>query len=181
MKRSTLVLSVLVALAAAAGPLRAQDSTTFVVGLLGGIGGALEGAPDGSYDQRAVQAEVGMLTNDRTYTMLRAGRLSFDRDLEVGRLFDAELEYVTVAGEYRFRQPVYDFGIYLGLGGYRLSGIEPDRGNVEETALGLSFGLTGDFDMTRRLSIVGEFAAHYVFIDRADLYGLGLAGLAVHF
>ena len=181
MKRSNLVLSVLVALAAAAGPLRAQDSTTFVVGLLGGIGGALEGAPDRSYDQRAVQAEVGMLTNDRTYTMVRAGRLSFDRDLEVGRLFDAELEYVTVAGEYRFRQPVYDFGIYLGLGGYRLSGIEPVRGNVEETALGLSFGLTGDFDVTRRLSIVGEFAAHYVFIDRADLYGLGLAGLAVHF
>lgn len=181
MKRSTLVLCVLVALAAAAGPLRAQDSTTFVVGLLGGIGGALEGSPDRVYDQRALQAEVGMLTNERTYVMVRAGRLSFDRDLEIGHLVDAELEYVTVAGEYRFRQPVYDFGIYLGLGGYRLSGFEAGRGHVDERALGLSFGLTGDFDLTRHLSIVGEFAAHYAFINRADLYGLGLAGVAVHF
>jgi hypothetical protein len=180
-KRSILAVPVLVVLFAWAGPALAQDSSTFVVGLLGGIGGAFEGASDRGFDQRAVQAEVGMLTNDRTYVMLRGGRLTFDRDLEVGRLLDAELEYVTVAGEYRFRQPIYDFGIYLGLGGYRLSGFEPDRGDVKETALGLSLGLTGDFDMTRRLSFVGEFAVHYVFLDRADLYGVGLAGLAVHF
>jgi hypothetical protein len=181
LKRSLPALSVLVALAAWAGPLGAQTDSTFVAGLLGGIGGAFAGSADRVFDQRALQAEVGMLTNERTYTMVRAGRLTFDRSREVGQLVRAELEYVTVAGEYRFRQPVYDFGLYLGLGGYRLSGVEADTGRVADRALGLSLGLTGDFDLTRRFSVVGEFAAHYVFSDRADLYGVGLVGLAVHF
>lgn len=171
----------IVAFTAAASPLAAQDGSTFLVGVLGGIGGAFDGADDTSFDHRALELQFGVLTNDRTYAMVRAGRLSFDEELAVGGLVEAELEFLTVAGEYRFRQPSYDFGMYLGLGGYRLTGREPGLQDVDETALGLAFGLTGDFDVTRHLSVVGEFSAHYAFLERADLYGLGLFGLAAHF
>jgi hypothetical protein len=180
-KRPILAALLSVALSTAALPLAAQDSSTFLVGVLGGLGGAFEGAQDNRFDHRALELEFGVLTNDRTYAVARAGRLRFDDELAVGGLLEAELEFVTVAGEYRFRQPSYDFGMFLGLGGYRLSGREPGAEGRDETALGLAFGLTGDFDVTRHLSVVGEFSAHYAFLDRADLYGLGLVGLAAHF
>lgn len=180
-KRLPLAALLTLGLWAAGSPLAAQDSSTFLVGVLGGLGGAFEGADDDSLDHRALELEFGVLTNDRTWAVARVGRLTFDGDLAVGGLLDAELEFVTVAGEYRFRQPSYDFGMYLGLGGYRLAGRDGLAIDRDETALGLAFGLTGDFDVTRHLSIVGEFSAHYAFLDRADLYGLGLVGLAAHF
>ena len=180
-KRLALATLLSLALSAAGAPLAAQDSSTFMAGLLGGIGGAFEGTDENSFDQEALQLQLGVVTNERTWVMTRAGRLSFDDELAVGGLVEAELEYLTVAGEYRFRQPSYDFGMYLGLGGYRLSGRDAGAVGVDETALGLAFGLTGDFDVNRYLSVVGEFSAHYAFLERADLYGLGLVGLAAHF
>ena len=62
----------------------------------------------------------------------------------------------SIAGEYRFRQPSYDFGIYLGLGGYELAGDDFFEGEVDDRGLGLALGFTGDFDLTRRLSVVVE-------------------------
>ena len=66
--------------------------------------------------------------------------------LEEG-LRDAELTFLTIAGEYRFRQPSYDFGIYLGLGGYELAGDDFFEGEVDDRGLGLALGFTGDFDL----------------------------------
>lgn len=180
-KRLVFAALLTLGLSAAGSPLAAQDSSTYLVGVLGGLGGAFEGAADDSLDHSALEVELGVLTNDRTWAVARVGRLRFDDELAVGGLVEAELEFVTVAGEYRFRQPSYDFGMYLGLGGYRLAGRDPGARDRDQTALGLAFGVTGDFDVTRHFSVVGEFAAHYAFLDRADLYGLGLVGLAAHF
>jgi hypothetical protein len=174
-------VAVLVAAALLPAPLAAQDDYTFTAGLLGGFGGSFDDSSDADLDHRAVEAAVGMVTNDRTLTMVRFGQLEFDSDLEVEGLRDAELTFLTIAGEYRFRQPSYDFGIYLGLGGYELAGEDFFAGEVDDRGLGLALGFTGDFDLTRRLSVVVELSAHYAFLDRADLYGLALGGLAVHF
>lgn len=159
----------------------AQDSHLFEASLTGGIGGSFDAGHGHDFSQRALQAGFGVLTNERTYTVVRLGRLDFDSDLDLDGLTRAELTYLTVAGEYRFQQPSYDFGIYLGLGAYQLEGRDLVLGDSDESALGLAFGLTGDFDLTPRFSLVAEFSAHYAFLDRAQVYGLALGGVAVHF
>jgi hypothetical protein len=178
--KKLLAIALLVA-AAVPGALRAQDDYTFTAGLLGGFGGSFDDSSDADLDHRAVEAAVGMVTNDRTLTVARFGQLEFDSDLSVEGLFDAELTFLTIAGEYRFRQPSYDYGVYLGLGGYELAGEDLFDGEVDDRGLGLALGFTGDFDLTRRLSVIVELSAHYAFLDRADLYGLALGGLAIHF
>ena len=181
MKRS--IALVLLLLAAAAWPRTAEASErgTFVFGLLGGIGGSFDAEGEQDYDHRAIEASFGMLTNDNTIAIVRVGELELDDDLAAEGLVDAELRFVTVAGEYRFRQPAYDFGIYLGLGGYDLSGDELGNFEADEQSIGLALGLTGEFDISRHFSAVVEFAAHYAFLDSADLYGVALGGVAVHF
>jgi hypothetical protein len=171
----------LLVVAVAPNAARAQDDFTFTAGLLGGFGGSFDDSSDADLDHRAVEIAAGMVTNDRTLTMVRFGQLEFDSDLSVEGLLDAELTFLTIAGEYRFRQPSYDYGVYLGLGGYELSGEDFFDGEVDDRGLGLALGFTGDFDLTRHLSVVVEISAHYAFLDRADLYGLALGGLAVHF
>ena len=164
-----------------AGPARAFDNYTFTAAIQGGVGGSLDVSGEEPFDASALQLSIGMVTQDRTLAVVRMGRLEFDDDhLFAGRL-GAEVEYLNVAGEYRFRQPAYDFGLFMGLGAYRISGDPIGFVADEETVLGFTLGATGDFDVTRHLSIVAEFDFHYALFDDANLYGLALAGLAIHF
>ena len=54
-------------------------------------------------------------------------------------------------------------------------------GESSESDLGIVLGLTGDFDITRYLSVIGEVSGHYVFLDDASIYAMANIGLAVHF
>jgi hypothetical protein len=167
---------------AAGAPAAAQDDYLFRASLAAGFGGSLDSDSDNAIDNDALQASFGMVTNDRTLAQVRAGRFALDSDGDFEGLFDAELEFVNVAGEYRFRQPYYDFGVYLGLGGYRLTGDLPGSGEESESALGIALGLVGDFDLTQHLAIVVEASAHYALFDeRSNLYTIALGGLAVRF
>jgi hypothetical protein len=173
-----------VALAAAVGagsPALAYDDYTFTAAVMGGLGGSLDVAREDPFDASALQIAFGMLTQERTFVVLRAGRLEFDRDHLFAGRFGNEVEYVNVAGEYRFRQPSYDLGLFLGVGDYRASGSPVGDAQAEEEVLGFTLGVTGDFDVTRRLSFVAELDLHYALFDDANLYGAALAGLAVHF
>lgn len=163
-----------------ASAVSAQEPYTFTAALAGGLAGTFDSDEGGGFDQLALQGSVGMFTTDRTMTVLRVGRVSFDSQQAVAGRFDAELDFANVAGEYRFRQAAYDYGFFFGVGAYRIAGI---RGGAEddETALGAALGFTGDFDLTRRLSIVAEVDVHYAFFDDAEFYGAGLAGVAIHF
>jgi hypothetical protein len=166
-----------VAAALGAGAAPAQDGYTFTASLAGGFAGAFDADGERDFDQPALQAAFGMFTNDRTLTVVRVGRVDLDTDQPFAGRLEAELDYANVAGEYRFRQSAYDYGFFLGLGGYRLQG----DGRDDETALGVAIGFTGDFDVTRRLSFVAEVDAHYVFFEDVNFYGAALVGLAVHF
>lgn len=176
-RRLGIALTILtIAGASAAG---AQDSSTFSLGLASGLGGALD-ERESDFDHSALQISAGMLTAPRTWTVVRLGRLGVDDDESIGGLSGAELEYALISGEYRFRQPTYDFGFSLGLGFYRLEG-DLGGSTVEEEALGLGLGLSGVFDLTRHLAVTAEVDFHYAFLDDANLYGVALVGLAVQF
>jgi hypothetical protein len=170
----------LIAAGCGSGVVSAQENYLFTASLAGGLAGAFDVDNQRDFDHRVFQAGFGMYTNDRTLTTVRAGRISFDSRQAFEGLFDAELDFVNVAGEYRFRQAAYDFGLFVGVGSYWIRG-EGGADGDDQTALGAALGFTGDFDVTRRLSLIAELDLHYVFFDDANLYGVALAGLAVHF
>lgn len=179
--RRTVRWTVLATALLVSSPALALDTYTFTAAIQGGLGGSLDVSGEQPFDQSAWQLMAGMLTQDRTLVVVRAGKLDFDENRPFAGRLGAEIEYVNIAGEYRFREPAYDLGIFLGVGAYRISG-DPLAGvDREEETLGFALGATGDFDLTRHFSIVGEIDFHYTFFDDANLYGAALAGVAVHF
>ncbi len=54
-------------------------------------------------------------------------------------------------------------------------------GEDSESDLGFVIGLTGDFDVTRNLSVIGEVSGHYAFLDDANIFAMANLGLAFHF
>jgi hypothetical protein len=155
---------------------RAVEPYLVSVGVLGGLGGPLDADdPDPGIDHPAVQVDVGLLTEPRTLVVLRLGRVEIDEPL--GFLAEPRLDYATISGEYRLFDGWYDSGIFLGLGAYRLG----SEGEEEETAVGLTVGVTGDFELTRWLSAVAELSGHWADLEENQLFGLGHAGLAVRF
>lgn len=164
-----------------AAALPAQERSLFSVALSGGLAGPLGEDADAGFGQAAVQLAVAAQTDDRTWTSLRWGRVELDEDERPGAVSAASLDYLTLAGELRIRQPAYEFGFFTGLGLYRLEGETALGASSRDEALGVALGLTGDFDLTPRLSVVGEIDFHYAFLDDVKLYGAAMAGIAVHF
>jgi hypothetical protein len=173
--RGTVKLLLGIALLIAA-PAAAVEPYLIEVGVLGGLGGPLDAdRPDPGLGNQALQVDVGLLTEPRTVVVLRVGRVEIDEAL--GGLAEPELEYATISGEYLVYDGWYDSGIFLGLGGYRLSADGAD----EDTSLGLTLGVTGDFEVTRWLSVVAELSGHWADLESNQFFGLGHAGLAVRF
>ncbi|HEX3126890.1 MAG TPA: outer membrane beta-barrel protein [Thermoanaerobaculia bacterium] len=162
------------------GAARAQEPYTFTVGLLGGIGGSLDADPGDDLGNTGYQVNLDMVTEPRTHVGFRLGNLALDGEERFGTLTDAELSYITVAGEYRFPESYYESGIYAGLGGYRLEGTRGGR-DRSETAPGLVVGVTGEFRVTRWLAVLIELSGHYADFDEAQFFAIGHGGVAVHF
>ncbi len=162
------------------GAARAQEDYTFTVGVLGGIGGSLDAEPGDDLANTGFQLNLSMVTEPRTLVGLRLGNLALDADDRFGTLTDAELSYVTVAGEYRFAEAWYESGLYAGLGGYRVEGTRGGKDQTD-TALGLTVGVTGEFTITRWLALQVELSGHYVDLDESQLFAMGHGGFAIHF
>lgn len=162
------------------GAARAQELYTFTAGLLGGIGGSFDVEPGDDLGNTGFQLNLTMVTEPRTHVGFRLGQLSLDSEDRFGSLSEAELSYVTVAGEYRFPQGYYESGLYIGLGGYRLEGSRGGR-DEQDTAVGLNLGVTGEFEVTQWLGVLVELSGHYADLDDAQFFGMGHAGLAIHF
>jgi len=163
-------------------PARAQTDYTFRLALLGGVGGPVDSDDDKDFDHQAFQLEAGMVINQGTLAVLRYGTLDLDGDDPYEGLENAELQYVNIAGEYRFDQTYYDFGIYLGLGSYKIDGDPIPGADEGQTAVGIAFGVNGDFDITRHFFVTAGASAHYVFFDeRSNIYANALVGVAARF
>ncbi len=158
---------------------RAAESYTFTVGLFGGAGGSYDVDPGDGFGNRALQASFSLVREPGVHLGLRLGRLDMDEE-RFGSFADAEMEYATLAGEYRAREDFYESGLFLGLGAYRLQGTRAG-GDAEDTALGATVGVSGEFAVTRRFSLMLELAGHWVDFEEAQLFGTGLAGVAFHF
>lgn len=173
-------LTLLAALLLLPGAARAQELYTFTAGLLGGIGGSLDAEPGDDLGNTGFQLNLTMVTEPRTHVGFRLGQLSLDSEERFGSLSEAELSYVTVAGEYRFPQSYYESGLYIGLGGYRLEGSR-GGGDEQDTAIGLNLGVTGEFRVTQWLGVLVELSGHYADLDDAQFFAMGHAGIAIHF
>ncbi|HVS02255.1 MAG TPA: hypothetical protein VMT16_05755 [Thermoanaerobaculia bacterium] len=158
------------------GPAKAAEPYTFTVSLLGGLGGSLESEADTGLANSGWQLGLGMVTEARTHLVLRLGAVDFDEG-RVDGLADAELSYATVGGEYRALRSWYDSGIFLGLGAYDLDGV----GGGGDTAIGITLGATGDFQIRGPWSLVVELSGHWVDFDETQLFGFGHVGVALHF
>lgn len=149
---------------------------TYSVSLLGGLGGSIDESESG-YDNSAIQLGFSVVTERSVKVSARVGRLgSIER---MANLFETDVEYVTVSGEYTFGEVGYQSGMFVGLGAYRLEGSRLFTGEpVSRTTVGLTGGLTGDFDLTERLSILAELSFHGLTQGDAQFFATGLVGLS---
>lgn len=173
-----LMVAILVALALGLVPSTslAQSRYAFTVGLMGGLGGSTDAEPDTDLNNFGLQALFAMDLDIHTMFSVRAGQLDLETD--AGELYDTELAYVTLSGEYRMTAGFYESGLFLGLGYYDLNGAPLVPG---DSALGLTLGTTGDFRLTDRFSLLVEIAGHYADLDHAQFFLHGHAGVAFHF
>ncbi|HEV8239363.1 MAG TPA: outer membrane beta-barrel protein [Thermoanaerobaculia bacterium] len=179
-------LALVVALGAFCGaaPAHAAEPYVFSVGVLGGIGGPLDAdEPDPGISQRSMELELGLVTEPRTLLTLRLGRIDFADADQLGAFLSPQLEYATISGEYRFYKNWYDSGIFFGLGAYRLSGNARDfgGGSDDETAVGLTAGVTGEFEITQHFALLGEITGHYVDLDENNVFATAMGGVSVRF
>lgn len=163
------------------GAARAQETYTFTVAAFGGLGGSVDAEVGDEIDNTGFQLDLGMVIQPSNHLVLRLGKLGLDSAEQFEDLTDADLTYATIGGEYRYRHSYYDSGLYIALGGYRLEGTGLSGESEDETAVGLALGVTGDFPIRSWLSVQVELSGHYVDFDRANLYAMGHAGIAVHF
>ena len=168
----------LLLLPAAAG---AQELYSYTVGVFGGIGGSFDADPGDSLTNTGYQVNLSVVTEPRTHLVLRTGRLSLDQDKFFGSLQDAKLSYATIGGEYRVRQDLYESGIYVALGGYRLEGTKASGRDARDTSWGLSVGVTGELPIKRWLGVQAEISGHYIDFDEEQFFAMGNLGVVFHF
>lgn len=188
----TLLGVLVVAVVAATGSAAAQSmstasTTTYTATLLGGLGGSIDENESG-YDNTAVQLGFSVVTRRSSRFSFRAGNLgSFDR---LVNLADADLTYVSVAGEYLFGEAGFVSGFFAGIGVYRLEGTRiiggppsnPTLGDgVSTTTVGVNGGFNGEFDITRNFVVVLEIGLHGITKGDAQFFANGLIGVGYKF
>ncbi len=164
------------------GAARAQLSYLYGVNAFVGIGGSSDATPEAGFSNSTYQLGFNLSTEPRGRLGVRFGKLDLDDEGQFGDLFEADLTYLTVGGEYRYRASFYDSGLYVGLGGYKLAGRDiSDNSSADETNLGLALGLTGEFAINRRWAVVVELSGHWVDFDKSHVFGMGHVGLGYSF
>lgn len=149
----------------------AQSPRLFSLSLLGGLGSAIDVAnPDAN--NPSLQVGFNMEIDTERMLGIRMGTIAFSSSDVLNGHPSADLTYVSVAGEYRFREPIYDSGVYLGLGVYHLAGA---------TRPGLALGYTGEFTVNERTSVVLELAGHYANFRYDQAFVQALGGVRWHF
>jgi len=162
-----------------AGPVAAQEHL-FRAALFTGLGGAFDAEPSDDLDHSSYQLGFSWTIEPDVLVGVRYGELGWDADEALGPRLGSDLQYLTAAGEYLFNEGYYRSGLYFGLGWYQLE--EDAVAEISsDSAIGLVLGLTGDFRLTDRFSILVELSGHYTDLEDADILGMGHAGIAFHF
>lgn len=182
MSRRLALAGVLALTLSAAPAASAIEPYLFTVSGMLGFGGSHDAEPGDGFGNTAYQAGFSFVTETRTRVALRLGGMELGDGGDFGGLRDAGLTYATVSGEYRFPESYYDTWISFGLGAYQLDG-DPRFAGVDdnETAVGLSVGVAGEFRIIRNLDLVVEVSGHYADFRDAQMFANALAGVAWHF
>jgi len=162
-----------------AGTAEAQEGPAvhrYTASLLGGIGGSSD-----DFNNPTLQLEWSIITDRDTHFGVRLGHIGYGSKDQVGDLLSPDLNYLTLAGEYRFQETFYQSGMFLGLGFYDLSGDNLVGGDDGETGIGLTFGINGEFDINRRWAVIVELAGHWVDLEATNVFANGLVGVALRF
>ena len=163
----------------------AQESYTFTLSALGGVGGATNADKGDGIDNSGYQLGFALVTQPKTHVGLRLGSLDLASDEGFGgggAFTDVDLTYATLSGEYRYSYEWYESGVYFGLGAYNLQGLSLlDGTNFDTTSIGLVIGLTGEFNLSRHLGVLVEFAGHFTDLNEASTFITANAGIAFHF
>lgn len=144
----------------------------FTLGLSGGIGGSTEAS---EFGEASIQGFFAMDIAQRTLFEVRVGQLGIGASDET---VEGDLSYLTLTADYRLPADFYESGLFLGLGYYDFSS---DSGFFDESALGLTAGVLGDFRLTDRWSILAELSGHFADLDQSQFFLMGHAGIAFHF
>lgn len=166
------------------GPATANESKNFTLGLAGMIGGPFDAdGEDPGFSQTGISARFSWRTQPRTMISLRAGQVDMSGEI-LGNVFDPELTYFAVGGEYSFQEPYYVSSFYLGLGQYQLEGLVPSVNGLvqdDENSLGVTLGTTADFSLTESFSIFADLSLHYADLEAMQFFGFLHVGVAYHF
>lgn len=157
--------------------LGAAQSHDFTIGVMGGFGGASDADPDTGIDDTGFQLLFSYKREIDLLFSARLGQLDLEAD-GAGDLFDSELTYLTLNGEYLASSDHYQSGLFLGLGLYRIEG---DVFVPDEESFGLNIGASGDFRLTDHFSLLVEVSAHYADLDLARFFVMGHVGVGFHF
>jgi hypothetical protein len=183
-RRSQLQLAfgVLLLALSLAGAAQAEEKYPYRASAFIGLGGPISSGGDdsSSLDNGSYQLGFSWISDTDILVGVRYGQIDFGDDEGIGGRSGSDLTYATIGGEYLFNEGYYISGVYLGLGWYDVG--EDDLGSIEsDSAIGLALGLTGDFRLTQRFSILVELSGHYTDLDDADLLAMGHAGVAFRF
>ncbi len=162
-----------------AAPASAQDTHAFTLGAYYGVGGSPD-TEDGSFSQSTFQLGLGLVTDLKTQVWVRYGQIDFGGE-RFDNTVDADLSYLTVAGEYRFTESYYESGVYLGLGYYDLSGRSLTGQGGGDSGPGVTVGITGEFDITRRWVVLVDLAGHVVNLNESNVFVTALVGIGAQF
>jgi hypothetical protein len=177
-----LVLCAVLLAGSLTGAARAQDKYPYRASAFIGLGGPISSGDDdsSSLDNSSYQLGFSWISDTDILVGVRYGQVDFGDDEGIGGRSGSDLTYATIGGEYLFNEGYYTSGVYLGLGWYDVG--EDDLGVIEsDSAIGFALGLTGDFQLTQRFSILVELSGHYTDLDDADLLAMGHAGVAFRF
>ena len=181
LRRDLLFAVCLVALGALVLPAgaAAQEDQPLEASLLLGFGGSFDEDQAG-LGNSGYQIGLSLGVARRTKVGLRFGEIDYGAGDFVSTIARPTFSYVTVGGEYTFSERYYESGIYLGLGAYKLEGRLGGQ-SFDDTTLGAVLGVTGEFEITRRLGLVLEAAGHFADFGPARYFVAFHGGLAYHF
>ena len=164
---------------------RAQELYSFTGSLMLGLGGSFDESEAG-FGNPSFQLGFSHVLENRTHVGFRLGYLGFGSNDYVGELKGADLTYLNVSGEYRaskgsFSGSLMESGVYIGLGGYQLSGDTDDGRSESGTSIGLALGLTGDIEISPSFAVRIELSGHILSSDVARYFGLAQVGVTYRF
>jgi hypothetical protein len=181
LNRTLLIAICLLTLGAllAPGATTAQEDQPLEASVLFGFGGSYDEDQSG-LGNSSYQIGLSLGVAKRTKVGVRFGEIGYDASDAIGAITRPTFSYITIGGEYTFSERYYESGIYMALGAYRLEGLLGGQ-PFDDSTVGLALGVTGEFEITRRVGLVIEGAGHIADFGPARYFMTFHGGLAYHF